>query len=188
MNSCAHKSKVLLGGVCWGRSILLLVFHKLNWVNVNSVPLAAVQEEGHFFWSLSLNSDCFPIEPKKINLCSKCPWRQENALCALLVNISIWWKKRKKINTFFLKRVTARGESSLSLSDWWNCIKVSYPPLSSIFILVTLQSAGVQCSASTSITILSPKLRAFGKLRELESFIKINVWKGHMGDLNKYKF
>lgn len=158
MNSCAHKSKVLLGGVCWGRSILLLVFHKLNFVNVNSVSLAEMQEEDTFFLgrggSLSLSSDCFPIDQKKINLCSKCLWRQENALCALLVNMSIWWKE-KKINTFFLKRVTARGESSLSLSDWWNCIKVSYPPLSSIFILVTLQSAGVQCSASSSMIILS---------------------------------
>lgn len=34
---------------------------------------------------------------------------------------------------------------------------------------------------------IKPKLRAFGKLRELESFIKINVWKGSMGDLSKYK-
>lgn len=34
---------------------------------------------------------------------------------------------------------------------------------------------------------IKPKLRAFGKLRELESFIKTNVWKGSMGDLSKYK-
>lgn len=106
-----------------------------------------------FFWSLSLNSDCFPIEPKKSISAQNAPEdRRMHCLPRWLICLS---DGEKKINTFFLKRVTARGESSLSLSDWWNCIKVSYPPLSSIFILVTLQTAGVQCSASTSIIILS---------------------------------
>lgn len=157
MDSSGHKLKVLLGVGGW-KCILFVIFPKLSFVNINSVPLAAVQKEVHLGekkmgLSLLLHSDCFPIKPKKkINCCSKCLCRQENALWGLLVNMSMWWGG-KKINTFFFKRATARGESSLSLSDWWNCIKVSYSPLSYIFILVTFQPAGVQCSASISITI-----------------------------------
>lgn len=59
MSSRGHKSK-------GERNILFVVFHKLSFVNANSMPLSAVRKEAHFFFlSLSLNSDCFPVEPKK---------------------------------------------------------------------------------------------------------------------------
>lgn len=59
---------------------------------------------------------------------------------------------RKKINIFFLRRVPERGESSLFLPDEI-ASKLSYLPLSSVFILVTVQAAGVKCSGSAPIIL-----------------------------------
>lgn len=65
-------------------SFCYVIFHKLSFVNVNSLPLAAVQEEAHFlgcfFLSLSLNSDSFSVEPKKNQLLLKMPKQTEECI------------------------------------------------------------------------------------------------------------